>query len=88
MESVNDRIGKWLSAALDDPQVCDEMKADIRAWFDSQKPPNEILISPCPHGKCSLPTTGCWGSCWRERFNPEFGLTYIIPKDTPTGTIR
>lgn len=30
---MNDVIGKWLSAALDDPQVCAEMKADINAWF-------------------------------------------------------
>lgn len=29
----DDRIGKWLSAALEDPQVCEEMKADIRHWF-------------------------------------------------------
>jgi hypothetical protein len=29
----NDKIGKWLSAALDDIKVCDEMKADIRAWM-------------------------------------------------------
>ncbi len=34
--SANDRIGPWLSAALDDPQVCREMKADITAWFDAQ----------------------------------------------------
>lgn len=27
-------VGSWLSAALDDPKVCDEMKADIREWFD------------------------------------------------------
>lgn len=27
-------LGKWLAAALDDSTVCDEMKADIRAWFD------------------------------------------------------
>lgn len=26
-------MGKWMSAALEDPNVCDEMKADIRAWF-------------------------------------------------------
>lgn len=32
-------IGRWLSAALDDPQVCEEMKADIRAWFDAGEPP-------------------------------------------------
>ena len=33
---VNDRLGSWLSAALDDPDVCEEMKADIRAWFEVQ----------------------------------------------------
>lgn len=27
-------VGSWLSAALDDPSVCEEMKADIREWFD------------------------------------------------------
>ena len=26
-------IGKWLSAALDDPEVCDEFKVDIVNWF-------------------------------------------------------
>lgn len=28
-------IGSWLSAALNDPNVCEAMKADIREWFDS-----------------------------------------------------
>jgi len=27
------RLGSWMSAALDDPKVCEEMKADIREWF-------------------------------------------------------
>lgn len=36
LRSVDDRIGFWLSAALDDPNVCEEMKADIRAWFDAR----------------------------------------------------
>ena len=27
-------VGAWLSAALDDPNVCEEMKADIGEWFD------------------------------------------------------
>ena len=26
-------IGSWLSAALDDPDVCAEMKRDIVIWF-------------------------------------------------------
>ena len=38
LQDGNERIGKWLSAALDDPAVCSDMKADIRAWFDGQKP--------------------------------------------------
>lgn len=33
----NDRVGSWLSAALDDPKVCEEMKADIRAWMEATK---------------------------------------------------
>ena len=33
----NDRIGMWLSAALDDPNVCDDMKNDIREWMDAVK---------------------------------------------------
>lgn len=31
-------LGKWMSAALDDPSVCEEMKADIREWFSSGEP--------------------------------------------------
>lgn len=31
----NRRVAKWLSAALEDPSTCNEMKADIRAWFDA-----------------------------------------------------
>src|SRR5262245_3440359 len=37
-----DGVGKWLSAALDDPKVCDEMKADINAFFsalEASRPP-------------------------------------------------
>lgn len=26
-------IGKWLSAALEDPNVCEEFKVDITEWF-------------------------------------------------------
>jgi hypothetical protein len=34
--TVNERLGFWLSAALDDPNVCDEFKQDINDWFASQ----------------------------------------------------
>lgn len=36
VETPTDRIGFWLSAALDDPGVCPEMKHDIEAWFQTQ----------------------------------------------------
>jgi hypothetical protein len=40
-------VAKWLSAALEDPSVCDEMKADIRAWFDAGEPgPARPVLSP------------------------------------------
>ncbi len=32
------KIGWWLSAALEDPSVCAEMKADINAWFEAHQP--------------------------------------------------
>ena len=35
-EPVDDRIGKWLSAALEDSSTCAEMRADIEAWFASR----------------------------------------------------
>lgn len=37
-QDAADRIGKWLSAALEDPGVCAEMKADINAWFEAGQP--------------------------------------------------
>lgn len=32
------KLGAWMSAALDDPNVCDAMKADIREWFSAGEP--------------------------------------------------
>ncbi len=34
MDQPDAAIGEWLSAALDDPGVCDEFKQVIRSWFD------------------------------------------------------
>lgn len=31
-------LGSWMSAALDDPSVCVEMKRDINRWFDAAMP--------------------------------------------------
>lgn len=36
LRAANEKIGAWFSAALDDPNVCAEMKADLKAWFDAQ----------------------------------------------------
>ncbi len=35
---ANVKLGAWLSAALDDPTVCADMKADIHEWFASGEP--------------------------------------------------
>ena len=32
------KLGAWMSAALEDPAVCDAMKADIREWFSAGEP--------------------------------------------------
>ena len=32
------KLGAWMSAALDDPKVCDAMKADIQEWFSAGEP--------------------------------------------------
>jgi hypothetical protein len=32
------KLGAWMSAALDDPSVCDAMKADINEWFSAGEP--------------------------------------------------
>ena len=44
------RLGAWLSAALDDPNVCDAMKADIREWFSAGEP-MEILSQALAYRK-------------------------------------
>lgn len=35
IQSANYRIGRWLSAALEDPIVCSAMKSDINDWFEA-----------------------------------------------------
>lgn len=35
LRGARDGLGHWLSAALDDPKVCDEMKIDIRRWMEA-----------------------------------------------------
>ena len=38
------KIGAWLSAAIEDPEVCDEMKLDIETWFISFEPLTEEAL--------------------------------------------
>lgn len=42
------KLGAWMSAALDDPAVCDAMKADIREWFSAGEP-METLCQALAH---------------------------------------
>jgi len=44
----NGRIGSWLSASLSDSKVCDEMKADVKAWFESHDVPAAIAAAAAP----------------------------------------
>lgn len=66
------RVGRWLSAALDDPQVCDEMKADIRAWMKAGRPnvqpPDEQNMATFHAFKRS----GKWYSTERAYLTPMF----------------
>ena len=39
MHPASDALGKWMSAALEDPAVCQEMKNDIQEWFAAGQPP-------------------------------------------------
>lgn len=45
---ANVRLGRWLSAALDDQSVCEEMKADIREWFSAGPPPHALSAGVGP----------------------------------------
>lgn len=38
-------LGAWMSAALDDPKVCEQMKADINEWFSAGEP---FVCTPPP----------------------------------------
>lgn len=34
--SIEDRLGAWLSAALEDPSACDEFKAEVTEWMNKR----------------------------------------------------
>lgn len=37
MTDAENRLGSWLSAALEDQESCEEFKADIRDWMDERE---------------------------------------------------
>ena len=41
LQDGNALIGKWLSAAMDDPSVCQDMKDDIATWFRLRETAND-----------------------------------------------
>lgn len=47
MSTRDNLIGKWLSAALDDPNVCAEMKTDIAVWLESAPSPPRYEFVYC-----------------------------------------
>jgi hypothetical protein len=55
------RLGKWMSAALDDPNVCEEMKADIRAWFSAGEPVQYLWEALEPFAKMGKIIDGPFG---------------------------
>lgn len=69
---ANVRLGKWLSAALDDPDTCEEMKADIREWFSAGHPPHALTGQI--RGNCDIcQNTGEIVADWERYLNPHEG---------------
>lgn len=54
-------LGSWMSAALDCPNTCDEMKAAVREWFDSFNWTHvdwTVIAMSKEHLKCVITITG------------------------------
>jgi hypothetical protein len=41
-------IGGWMSAAMEDPKVCDEMKRDIKTYFEGIGPVIDVILKSQP----------------------------------------
>ena len=85
--SPEDRIGAWLSAALEDPMVCDEMKQDIKDWFDQID--DRIADFECPRcGHCCksdlarVGEVGVWGGvhCEPQEEVEDGWCDWVCPK--------
>lgn len=58
------KLGPWLAAALDDPAVCDEMKADIREWFSAGEP---VSTAPSPSPVARVPDRAETYAEWQQK---------------------
>lgn len=43
VKACEDNVGGWLSASLEDPMVCAEMKADVNKWFAALTRLREVI---------------------------------------------
>jgi hypothetical protein len=61
VQKADYKIGYWLSGALEDPAVCDQMKADIKAWFEAHQPGLDLLLSDTSTDReaCICGVPGC-----------------------------
>ncbi|WP_084398330.1 hypothetical protein [Henriciella aquimarina] len=87
-DEICEKLGSWLSAALEDDNVCDEFKADIRAWFDAGEPAGHsgLVNSPTREreleeaGPCELPQLREIAKCARRLLEGASGH-YINAED-------
>lgn len=70
MKEAAYNLAPWLSAALDDPKVCQEYKDAINGWFDTAMP------VPPAH-QCN------WPICQSEEY--QHALADLIKQDLVTG---
>lgn len=72
-------LSSWLSAALDDPKVCQEYKDAINAWFDAAMPvaPNHREINESIHNR-QIVIRKCV-SLLRDEMNtvPQLGASWL-----------
>lgn len=64
MTKEEKELGKWLSAALDDPHSCEEFKEDIVNWFNSKT----ITTKEVTHSRMKI-ERDMWKSLQEEIIN-------------------